>query len=76
MSLAITMSMRTSSRSVPGPLEELPTVVIGDAEDRIEIETAWDDLPPEPKLIDPDFVDPEVSATGELPELAEAMEPE
>jgi cell division protein ZipA len=60
---------------VPGPLEELPTVVIGDAEDRIEIETAWDDLPPEPKLIDPDFVDPEVSATGELPELAEAMEP-
>jgi cell division protein ZipA len=60
---------------VPGPLDELPTVVIGDAEDRIEIETAWDDLPPEPKLIDPDFVDPEVSATGELPELAEAMEP-
>ena len=60
---------------VPGPLDELPMVVIGDAEDRIEIETAWDDLPPEPKLIDPDFVDPEVSATGELPELAEAMDP-
>jgi cell division protein ZipA len=60
--------------TVPGPLEELPTVVIGDAEDRIELETAWDDLPPEPKLIDPDFVDPETSATGELPELAQAMD--
>jgi len=60
---------------VPGPLEELPTVVIGDAEDRIELETAWDDLPPEPKLIDPEFTDPETSATGELPELAQAMDP-
>ncbi len=66
--------------TVPGPLEELPTVVIGDAEDRIELETAWDDLPPEPKLIDPELTDPELtdpepSATGELPELAAAMEP-
>ena len=61
--------------SVPGPLEELPTVVIGDAEDRIELETAWDDLPPEPKLIDPELTDPETSAAGELPELAAAMEP-
>lgn len=59
----------------PGPLEALPTVVIGDAEDRIELETAWDDLPPEPKLIDPEFTDPEASATGELPELVGAMEP-
>jgi FtsZ-interacting cell division protein ZipA len=66
--------------TVPGPLEELPTVVIGDAEDRIELETAWDDVPPEPKLIDPEFTDPEltdpeVSATGELPELAQTMDP-
>jgi len=61
--------------TVPGPLEELPTVVIGDAEDRIELETAWDDLPPEPKLIDPEFADPQTSATGELPELAQAMDP-
>jgi FtsZ-interacting cell division protein ZipA len=61
--------------TVPGPLEELPTIVIGDAEDRIELETAWDDLPPEPKLIDPELTDPEASATGELPELAAAMDP-
>jgi ZipA, C-terminal FtsZ-binding domain len=76
--------------TVPGPLDELPTVVIGDAEDRIELETVWDDLPPEPKLIDPERVDPELtnpeltnpelatpatSATGELPELVEAMDP-
>ncbi|MGB6488931.1 MAG: cell division protein ZipA C-terminal FtsZ-binding domain-containing protein [Steroidobacteraceae bacterium] len=61
--------------TVRGPLEELPTVVIGDAEDRIELETAWDDLPPEPKLIDPELTDPEASATGELPELAAAMDP-
>lgn len=65
---------------VPGPLEALPTVVISDAEDRIELETSWDDVPPEPKLIDPDFTDPELtdsemSATGELPELARTMEP-
>jgi FtsZ-interacting cell division protein ZipA len=60
--------------NMPGPLEELPTVVIGDAEDRIELETAWDDLPPEPKLIDPELADPQTSATGELPELAEAMD--
>ena len=61
--------------TVPGPLDELPMVVIGDAEDRIELETAWDDLPPEPKLIDPELTDPEASATGELPELAAAMDP-
>ena len=61
--------------AVPGPLEELPTVVIADAEDRLELETAWDALPPEPRLIDPGFTDPEASATGELPELARAMDP-
>jgi FtsZ-interacting cell division protein ZipA len=65
---------------VPGPLEELPVVVIGDAEDRIELETLWDDVPPEPKLIDPEFTEPELtdsqtSATGELPELVRTMEP-
>jgi FtsZ-interacting cell division protein ZipA len=61
--------------AVPGPLEALPTIVIGDAEDRIELETAWDDLPPEPKLIDPEFTEPEANAAGDLPELAGAMEP-
>ncbi|MFZ1870989.1 MAG: cell division protein ZipA C-terminal FtsZ-binding domain-containing protein [Steroidobacteraceae bacterium] len=56
--------------TAPGPLEDLPTVVIADADDRLELESAWSELPPEPRLIDP-----EASATGELPELAEAMDP-
>jgi cell division protein ZipA len=61
--------------TVPGPLEALPTVVIADAEDRIELETAWDDLPPEPKLIDPELIDPEASAAAEPPETPAAMVP-
>ena len=40
--------------SAPGPLEELPTVLLADADDRLELAAAWDDLPPEPRLIDPE----------------------
>ncbi len=39
--------------ATPGPLEELPTVVISDADDRLELAAVWDDQPPEPRLIDP-----------------------
>jgi cell division protein ZipA len=55
--------------SAPGPLEQLPTVVIADGDDRIELAAAWDDEPPEPRLIDP-----ETSST-ELAALDEAVEP-
>jgi cell division protein ZipA len=55
--------------AAPGPLEELPTVVISDGDDRLELAAAWDDQAPEPKLIDP-----ETSATGELPQLTEPVE--
>src|SRR5579883_2951107 len=37
----------------PGPLEELPTLVIPDPEEQLALRTAWDEQPPEPTLIDP-----------------------
>lgn len=55
--------------SSPGPLEELPTVMIGDADERLALAAAWDDLPPEPRLIDPE------SDAGELPVSFAADEP-
>jgi cell division protein ZipA len=56
--------------AAPGPLDELPTVVISDDDDRLELAAAWDDQPPEPRLIDPT-----TGTTGELPALDEASEP-
>lgn len=56
--------------SAPGPLEDLPTVVIADADERLALEAAWDEQPPEPKLIDP-----EADATSEQPAPLEAQEP-
>jgi FtsZ-interacting cell division protein ZipA len=61
--------------AAPGPLEELPTVVISDADERVALEAAWDDQPPEPRLIDPEAA----GLTGELPsfeaeESSEALE--
>src|SRR6185437_15219438 len=40
--------------SVRGPLEELPTLVIPDAEECRALEAAWIAQPPEPTLIDPE----------------------
>jgi FtsZ-interacting cell division protein ZipA len=39
--------------SVPGPLDELPTLVIPDEQERLALQAAWDAAPPEPTLIDP-----------------------
>ena len=44
---------RQFEASVPGPLEELPTLVFPDEEDRLALQAAWDAAPPEPTLIDP-----------------------
>src|SRR5690242_10943251 len=45
---------RTSMESAaPGPLEELPTLVIPDAEECRALEAAWTEQTPEPALIDP-----------------------
>jgi FtsZ-interacting cell division protein ZipA len=43
--------------SAPGPLEELPTLVIPDADECRALEAAWTAQPPEPKLIDPEAPD-------------------
>ena len=48
-----------------GPLEELPTLVIPDAEECRELEAAWNAQSPEPTLIDPG--EPE---SGERPDTA------
>jgi FtsZ-interacting cell division protein ZipA len=45
--------------SIPGPLEELPTLIIPAEEDPMALEAAWDEELPEPGLI----VDPEATAT-------------
>ena len=43
--------------SAPGPLEQLPTFVIPDADECRALEAAWTAQPPEPKLIDPEASD-------------------
>ena len=54
--------------SAPGPLEELPTLVIPDADECRALEAAWTEQSPEPRLIDP-----EPAATG--PALTEEPQP-
>jgi FtsZ-interacting cell division protein ZipA len=38
----------------PGPLEDLPTLVIPESDPRLALRAVWDDQPPEPTLIDPE----------------------
>ena len=61
--------------------EELPTLIISDPDEQLALEAAWNDAPPEPKLIDPestvDLLEPmqpgePVSAQASVP----APEPE
>jgi cell division protein ZipA len=62
--------------SAPGPLEELPTVLLADADDRLELAAAWDDLPPEPRLIDPEpELGPESESEAEPSQPLAASEP-
>ena len=56
--------------TVPGPLEELPTLVIPEDDARLALRAAWDDQPPEPTLIDP-----EAMATVATVESAEPPAP-
>jgi cell division protein ZipA len=65
-----------------GGRQELPTLIIPGEDERLALEAAWDDAPPEPKLIDPESAvdqlepmaaDEPVAAT--LPEPAPAPEP-
>lgn len=58
--------------SAPGPLEQLPTVLLADADDRLELAAAWDDLPPEPRLIDPE---PELGPEPEPEPESEPIQP-
>jgi cell division protein ZipA len=58
--------------SLPGPLEELPTLVIPDAEEQLALQTAWDAQPPEPTLIDPEASD---TAPADAPGALEATQP-
>jgi cell division protein ZipA len=60
--------------SAPGPLEELPTLVIPDEDARHALEVAWSEQPPEPKLIDPAASEREEAAIEAL-EPIEAAEP-
>ena len=57
-------------QTAPGPLEELPTLVIPDDDPRLALKTLWDAQPPEPTLIDP-----EGGATLETPAVSEAVAP-
>jgi cell division protein ZipA len=65
-----------SEAQAPGPLEELPTLVVSDPEERLALEAAWNEAPPEPMLIDPASIadadtDAEPEPHGE-PEIAGA----
>ncbi|MGH8327281.1 MAG: cell division protein ZipA C-terminal FtsZ-binding domain-containing protein [Steroidobacteraceae bacterium] len=54
----------------PGPLEELPTLIIADDDPRLALKALWDAQPPEPTLIDP-----EAGAVVETLAASEAMAP-
>jgi cell division protein ZipA len=58
--------------SAPGPLEELPTLIIPAEEDQVALKAAWDEVLPEPRLI----VDPEPSPATVATSQAFALEPE
>src|SRR6185437_7380993 len=63
-----------------GPLEELPTLVIPDDNERLALKSAWDQQPPEPTLVDPEagVTADESAPTGAIESLEpiEATEPE
>ena len=61
--------------SAPGPLEELPTLIIPDADERLALRAAWDEQPPEPTLIDPEATTDEALASMEPIEAAEPEPP-
>ncbi len=62
--------VRAHRETAAGPLEELPTLIIPDADEQLALKAAWDEAPPEPTLIDP-----EASATAATPAPGEAAEP-
>jgi FtsZ-interacting cell division protein ZipA len=60
----------------PGGREELPTLIIPAEDERLALEAAWNDAPPEPKLIDPESaVDLLEPMTPEEPPAATPPEP-
>jgi cell division protein ZipA len=66
---------RTSMESAaPGPLEELPTLVIPDAEECRALEAAWTEQTPEPALIDPRAMIAEEPSAAE-PDFQASTEP-
>lgn len=55
-------------RPAPSPLEDLPTLVIPDEEDQLALRAAWDEMLPEPMLVDPEAI-----RTAEPPAVAEPV---
>ena len=53
----------------PRPLDDLPTLVIPDEDDRLALQAAWSAEPPEPKLIDPQ------ATVADVPAAIEASAP-
>ncbi|HET9108995.1 MAG TPA: cell division protein ZipA C-terminal FtsZ-binding domain-containing protein [Steroidobacteraceae bacterium] len=56
--------------SVGGPLGELPTLIIPDRQEQVQLQAAWDEAPPEPTLVDPEEIPPveaPVAAAAKVP---------
>lgn len=53
--------------SVPEPLRELPTLIIPDRDEQVQLKAAWDDAPPEPRLVDPQADAPVEMEADEIP---------
>ncbi|HEX3845716.1 MAG TPA: cell division protein ZipA C-terminal FtsZ-binding domain-containing protein [Steroidobacteraceae bacterium] len=62
----------------PGPLDELPTLIIPDEDKRVALKALWDEPPPpEPTLIDPEAVAPAAPEPADAqPTDQSAEEPE
>lgn len=63
--------------SVGGPLGELPTLIIPDRQEQVQLQSAWDEAPPEPTWVDPEAsppLDTPVAATAKAPVPATEVE--
>lgn len=81
-SLADVVSSEMALANEPAGREELPTLIIPGEDERLALEAAWNDAPPEPKLIDPESavdllepMTPEEPAAAALPEPAPPTAP-
>jgi len=70
----VRLAEEPAAERVPEPLKDLPTLIIADEDERLELTAAWDSAPPEPTLFDPEADEP-LAAPAEAPAPQQKPEP-